>query len=85
MSNYAKYQKTNNEGGEGYNPYASGEIYGKAESAEPEWSILETKCSRLQDLINATSSSHFQYADYLAELATAQAAYQASYKLAMEG
>jgi len=79
MKNWVRYNNTQNEGGEGYNPY-NRRIQVSQVSTEPEWSKLSSKIDRLQAIMAGISTSDDRYAVKAAELAELRAAYEVAVK-----
>jgi uncharacterized protein YpuA (DUF1002 family) len=72
MTREQQYDQTNNEGGEGYNPYC-----GQRDSGEPEWSRVQTKLLKAQDRLNRTDLASPADEVIRTDIATLQARYNA--------
>lgn len=75
---WAAHNSLYNDGGEGYNPHSK---Y-LDESGEPEWSILEGKASKMRRILNGTSPSDINYAQWSAEYDALNSAYLAEFAAA---
>lgn len=60
---WTAYNAINNEGGEGYNPHPQH----IEDTAEPQWSILDGRADRLQDVLNGMSERDPRFAKTDAE------------------
>lgn len=67
---WTAYNNRNNEGGEGYNPHPKH----FEDGGEPQWSILDSKRSRLMRIMEGTSMSDPRYAKMETEVSELEAA-----------
>lgn len=73
---WTAYNNIHNEGGEGFNPHPK-TVGG---SGEPEWSKLDDKKYRLENLLNATSDAEPRYEEIKDEIVLVAAALEIAKK-----